>query len=150
MTEDGRPPMHARITRLDPDVPLPAYETAGAAGFDFAAWEDAVVGPGEIRLIRTGLVIEVPTGYFLGIFIRSSSPLRRKLVLANGVGVVDSDYSGPQDEVRIQVLNTGVAPVAIARGERIAQGLFIPVQQVVWQEVAAIREVSRGGFGSTG
>jgi dUTP pyrophosphatase len=142
--------VRARITRLDPSVPLPAYATAESAGFDIASWEDAVVEPGEVRLIRTGLVIEVPRGYFLGIFIRSGTPLRKGLVLANGVGVVDPDYSGPQDEVKIMVLNAGEVPVAIARGERIAQGLFIAVQQVVWQEADVIREGSRGGFGSTG
>src|SRR5215471_7736303 len=94
-----------RIRRLTPHVPLPEYQTIGAAGFDLAASEDTRVGPGEVALVPTGLVIRVPDGYFLGIFARSSTPLRRGLIVANGVGVIDSDYCGASDEIKIQVLN---------------------------------------------
>jgi dUTP diphosphatase len=140
-----------RIHRLDPAVPLPRYETSGAAGFDLAASEDVVVPPGALALVPTGLVIQVPQGHFLGIFARSSTPLRRGLMVANGVGVIDEDYCGPKDEVKVQVLNFTQAPVAIARGDRIAQGLFIPVARAAWQEEAGdLREGSRGGFGATG
>ena len=141
----------ARIHRIDPAVPLPRYETAGAVGFDLAASEDVVVPPGGLALIPTGLVIEVPRGHFLGIFARSSTPLRRGLMVANGVGVIDEDYCGPTDEVKVQVLNFTHAPVAVARGDRIAQGLFLPVTRVEWQETeGAPRSGSRGGFGATG
>ena len=88
-----------------PQFPSPAYGTDEAAGFDLAAAHDVVVAPRQIALVRTGLVIEVPTGYFLAIFARSSTPLKRGLMVANGVGVIDPDYSGPNDEVMIQVLN---------------------------------------------
>ncbi len=71
--------MRLKIRRLDPTVPLPAYGTDEAAGFDLAAAHDLVVRPGRIALVRTGLVIEVPTGHFLGIFARSSTPLKRGL-----------------------------------------------------------------------
>src|SRR5690242_4757344 len=94
-----------RISRLDPSIVLPEYQTAGAAGFDFAAAADVVVAPRSVALVPTGLVIEVPRGHFLGVFARSSTPLKRGLMIANGVGVVDEDYCGPQDEVKIQVLN---------------------------------------------
>ena len=73
-----------------PSMPLPAYQTAGAAGFDLASSVDMIVEPGEVALVPTGLVIEVPAGHFLGIFARSSTPLKRGLMVANGVGVVDS------------------------------------------------------------
>jgi dUTP pyrophosphatase len=140
-----------RIHRLHPDVPLPRYETAGAAGFDLAASEDVVVAPGGLALVPTGLVIQVPPGHFLGIFARSSTPLRRGLMVANGVGIVDEDYCGPKDEVKIQVFNFTAAPVTVARGDRIAQGLFLPVSRVAWDETdAAHRDDSRGGFGATG
>jgi dUTP pyrophosphatase len=140
-----------RIHRLHPDVPLPRYETAGAAGFDLAASEDVVVPPGGLALVPTGLVIEVPPGHFLGIFARSSTPLRRGLMVANGVGVIDQDYCGPTDEVKVQVLNFTQAPVTVARGDRIAQGLFIPVARAAWQEETGdLRDASRGGFGATG
>lgn len=104
----------------------------------------------QIVLVRTGLVIEVPTGHFLGIFARSSTPLKRGLVVSNGVGVIDPDYSGPNDEVMIQVLNVTDAPVEVRRGDRIAQGIILPAPRVTWQEVTEIRAATRGGFGATG
>ena len=114
--------MKIRIRRLHPHVSLPAYHTNGSAAFDLAASEPVSVAPGEMSLIPTGLVIEVPQGMFLGVFARSSTPLKRGLVVANGVGIVDSDYCGPRDEVRIAVLNVTSAQVTINRGDRIAQG----------------------------
>jgi len=141
--------MHARIRRLDPAVALPSYQTSEAAGFDLAASEEVAVPPGAVRLIPTGLVIEVPHGHFLGIFARSSTPLRRGLMVANGVGVVDPDYAGPDDEIKIQVVNFTSEEVVVRRGDRIAQGVFIPCARVAWQE-GETRERSRGGFGSTG
>jgi dUTP pyrophosphatase len=142
--------MRLKITRLDPTVPLPGYGTPEAAGFDLAASHDIVVQPGQIALIRTGLVIEVPTGYFLGIFARSSTPLKRGLLVANGVGVVDPDYSGPNDEIKIQVLNFTHTEVHVQRGDRLAQGIVLAAPRVTWDEVGQIREVTRGGFGATG
>ncbi len=97
--------MHIRIRRLDATIPLPMYATAESAGFDLSAAADLTIAPRQIALVPTGLVIEVPSGYFLGIFARSSTPLKRGLMVANGVGVIDPDYAGPDDEVRIQVLN---------------------------------------------
>lgn len=140
-----------RIRRLDAAVPLPAYQTPGAAGFDLAASADVLIAPGTIALIPTGLVIEVPARHFLGIFARSSTPIKKGLMVANGVGVIDQDYCGPADEVKIQVLNFTAAPVQVSRGDRIAQGLFIPVARADWQEAADdLRDGSRGGFGATG
>ena len=101
-------------------------------------------------LVRTGLVIEVPTGHFLGIFARSSTPLKRGLMVPNGVGIIDPDYSGPDDEVIVQVLNFTSADVHIARGDRLAQAIVLPAPRVTWEEVAEIRDVTRGGFGATG
>ena len=142
--------MRLKIRRLDPTVPLPTYGTDEAAGFDLASAHDVLVAPGQIALVRTGLVIEVPTGHFLGIFARSSTPLKRGLMVANGVGVIDPDYSGPNDEVMVQVLNFTSAEVRIARGDRIAQAIVLPAPRVSWQEVTEIREGTRGGFGATG
>jgi dUTP diphosphatase len=139
-----------RIRRLHPHVALPEYATPGAAAFDVAASEDLTIAPGEVRLVPTGLVIEVPAGMFLGIFARSSTPLKRGLMVANGVGVVDSDYCGPTDEVKVPVLNFTNTPVIIATGDRIAQGILLPSPRITWEEVGEIRSTSRGGFGSTG
>jgi len=139
-----------RIKRLNPSIPLPRYETEGSAAFDLAAAAELTVDPGTVALVPTGLVIEVPHGMFLGIFARSSTPLKRGLMVANGVGVVDHDYCGPNDEVKIAVLNFTAAPVRIAAGDRLAQGMLLPVNRVSWEEVDVVRKESRGGFGSTG
>ena len=142
--------MHIRIRRLDATISLPMYATAESAGFDLSAAADLTIAPRQIALVPTGLVIEVPSGYFLGIFARSSTPLKRGLMVANGVGVIDPDYAGPDDEVRIQVLNITASDVTIRRGDRLAQGIILPAPRVTWDETAAIREETRGGFGSTG
>jgi dUTP pyrophosphatase len=102
--------MRLKIKRLDAAVGLPEPATAGAAGFDLASAVDVDIPPRSIRLVGTGLVIAVPDGYFLGIFARSSTPLKRGLMVANGVGVVDADYCGPADEIKIQLLNITDAP----------------------------------------
>jgi dUTP pyrophosphatase len=137
------------IHRLDRSVALPSYQTTGAAGFDLAASADMIVQPGEVALVPTGLVIEVPAGHVLGVFARSSTPLKRGLMVANGVGVVDSDYCGPTDEIKIEAYNFTTNPVAVKRGDRLAQGLIIPVVRAEWRERAPARE-ARGGFGTTG
>jgi len=140
-----------RIRRLDAAVPLPEYQTPGAAGFDFTASTDVEIAAGQVALVPTGLIIQVPDGHVLGIFARSSTPLKRGLMVANGVGVIDRDYCGPADEIRIQVVNFTAKPVQVKRGDRIAQGLFLPVTQVTWTEADGdLRDGSRGGFGATG
>ncbi|HUQ87105.1 MAG TPA: dUTP diphosphatase [Vicinamibacterales bacterium] len=142
--------MRLKIKRLQSAVGLPEPATAGAAGFDLAAAADIEVPPRSIRLVGTGLVIGVPAGYFLGIFARSSTPLKKGLMVANGVGIIDSDYCGPADEVKIQVLNITDAPVKVARGDRLAQGIVLPYPRVEWDEVDEMAVPTRGGFGSTG
>jgi dUTP pyrophosphatase len=139
-----------KVLRLDPAVPLPSYQTAGSAGFDLASSSDMTIGPGEIKLVPTGLVFAVPAGHFLGIFARSSTPLKRGLTVANGVGVLDSDYSGPTDELKIQLMNVTSAPVEIKRGDRLAQGVIMPFVRAEFEEASAATTVDRGGFGSTG
>ncbi len=141
--------MLLRVTRLNPSVSLPAYASAGAAGFDLAAVEDVEVAPGQIALVGTGLVFAVPDGYFLAIFARSSTPLRRGLLVANGVGVLDCDYCGPTDELKIQVLNITTEAVTVKRGERLAQGIILQRPRVDFVEADATGP-SRGGFGTTG
>ena len=95
-------------------------------------------------------MIEVPAGHFLAIVARSSTPLKRGLLVANGIGVIDPDYSGPSDEVLIQLLNVTDAAVDVHRGDRLAQGIVLPAPRVTWQEAEVLRDTVRGGFGSTG
>ena len=142
--------MFVRIHRLSPSVSLPRYESQGAAAFDLAAAQDTTIQPGQVALVPTGLVVEVPPGMFLAIFARSSTPLKRGLMVANGVGIVDRDYCGPRDEVKIALLNFTQAAVDVRAGDRIAQGVLLPTSQVIWEEVEEVRKDSRGGFGSTG
>ena len=142
--------MRLNIRRLDSTVPLPTYGTGESAGFDLAASHDLTIAPGQVALVRTGLVIEVPSGHCLAIFARSSTPLKRGLMVANGVGIVDPDYSGPNDEVMIQLLNFTDAEVQVQRGARLAQGIILPVPRITWNEVTTLRDTTRGGFGATG
>ena len=142
--------MRLKITRLDSTVSLPAYGTTESAGFDLAAAHDLAIAPRSIALVGTGLVIEVPAGYCLAIFARSSTPFKRGLMVANGVGVVDPGYSGPTDEVKLQLLNITDAEVFVRRGDRLAQGIVLAAPHVEWDEVDGIRTTARGGFGSTG
>lgn len=142
--------MTLKITRLSPDVPMPAYATAGAAAFDLAASADVVVPPRAIALVPTGLVVELPAGLFLAILARSSTPLKRGLMVANGMGVVDSDYCGPGDEVKIQVINVTETAVHVATGDRLAQGMVLAAPRVTFEEATIADRASRGGFGSTG
>jgi dUTP pyrophosphatase len=145
------PPVVVRIHRLNDHALVPAHQTGGSAGFDLASAIDVTIAPQQIVLVPTGLVIEVPPGHFLGIFARSSTPLIRGLMIPNGVGVVDSDYCGPADEIKIQVLNFTSEPVRVEKGDRLAQGILIPYVRVEWREDAApAAAASRGGFGSTG
>jgi dUTP pyrophosphatase len=139
-----------RVRRLDASVALPGYHSTDAAAFDLAARDPVLVPPGEVVLVATGLVIEVPPGHAMLIVARSSLPLKKQLMVANGVGVIDADYCGPTDEIKVEVYNFSSTSVAIAPGERIAQGLIVPVVRAVWQEVQEARAQSRGGFGSTG
>ena len=138
-----------RITRIHPDAVLPEYQTAEAAAFDLAAVEDVTVDPGRVALIPTGLVVKVPLRMFLGIFARSSTPLKRGLMVANGVGIIDPDYCGPTDEVKIAVMNFTDDVATVKAGDRIAQGILLGAPRVEWVE-AETGEISRGGFGSSG
>ena len=142
--------MRLKIKRLQAAAGLPEPATAGAAGFDLAAAADMEIPPHSIRLVGTGLVIAVPNGYFLGIFARSSTPIKRGLMVANGVGVIDSDYCGPADEIKIHLLNFTDAPVRVSRGDRLAQGIVLPCPVIEWEETDEIDAATRGGFGSTG
>ena len=142
-------PLTLRVTRIHPDARLPAYQTAESAGFDLASVAQVTVEPGRVALIPTGLVIQVPFRMFLGIFARSSTPLKRGLMVANGVGVIDPDYCGPEDEVKIAVVNFTDEPVTVRAGDRIAQGILLEAPRVQWAE-AEPDGPSRGGFGSSG
>jgi dUTP pyrophosphatase len=140
----------------DPDLPLPRYETDGAAGFDLRAQFTAdareaglTLAPQTRALIQTGFRVAVPRGYELQIRPRSGLALKHGVTLANAPGTVDCDYRGP---LGVILINLGDAPFVIGHGDRIAQGVVAPVPQVRFTLVSGLDETARGagGFGSTG
>ena len=142
--------MKVLIKKIDPSVELPKYQTSESAGFDIASSADMVVPAGQVAKIPTGLVIAAPKGHFLLISARSSLPLKKGLTMANGIGVVDPDYAGPNDAIHIIAYNFTEQDVEVKKGERLAQGIFLPVEQAKWEEVEQLRDTDRGGMGSTG
>lgn len=142
-----------RITRLPhgADLPLPAYETAGAAGMDLRAAVDQPVTlvPGARTAIPTGIAIALPAGYEAQVRARSGLARRHGIAMVNSPGTVDSDYRG---ELQVLLINHGQEPFTVARGDRIAQMVVAPVARVAFEEVASLDETARGagGFGSTG
>ena len=136
----------------DPDLPLPSYETAGAAGADLRAdlgGADITLAPMERRLIPTGLRMQIPPGFEVQVRARSGAALRDGLSLVNGVGTIDADYRGP---VGVIAINLSDVPLLIRHGDRIAQIIVAPVVQAIFTSTQSVTETERGsgGFGSTG
>ena len=142
--------MKIKITRVDKSLPLPKYETSGSVAFDLYSRVDEVIEPKSMKILPSNLIIEVPAGYALVLAARSSLAKKKNLVLRNGIGVIDEDYHGPQDEIGLLLYNISEDPVNIEKGERLAQGLILPIDRAEWEEVDSIAKSSRGGFGSTG
>ncbi len=142
--------MQLRITRIDTTLPLPEYETAGACAFDVYAREETVIAPTSLGYIPTNLIVCVPEGHALLLCSRSSTPKKKNLLTPHGMGIIDQDYCGPNDEMLVQVWNFSDAPVTVARGERVAQALIVPIARCEIVEGRPRTEGSRGGFGSTG
>ncbi len=141
--------MNVKIKRVDKSLPLPKYETDGSVGFDLLCRESAEIAPHSIVLIPANVIVETPPGYMLMVCLRSSTPRKFGLMMAQGVGIVDNDYCGEEDELKIQVYNFTDEPVTVERGSRIAQGVFVRVDTAEWHEVDQMSASSRGGFGST-
>ena len=135
------------------DLPLPAYETPGAAGMDLRAAvphdEPLVIRPGARALAPTGLCIAVPPGFEAQVRPRSGLAMRSGITCLNTPGTVDSDYRG---EVKVILANLGEEDFVIRRGDRIAQLVVCPVVQADWREAESLDATARGvgGFGSTG
>jgi dUTP pyrophosphatase len=144
-----------RVQRLPhgADLPLPRYETPGAAGMDLMAACPAdvpvVLAPLERKLVPTGLVIQLEQGYEAQVRPRSGLALKHGVTVLNAPGTIDADYRG---EVQVLLVNLSAEPFTITRGMRIAQMIVAPVTMVDPVEVAAVNETARagGGFGSTG
>lgn len=140
--------MQIKITRLNPAVAMPEYQTQGSAAFDLAVAEQTMIPAGQSGLVPTGLIIATPENHVLILAARSSLFKKKGLMLANGIGVVDSDYRGPNDQIYIACFNPGSQDVTVEVGERIAQGLIMPCIKAEFIE-STPEAPDRGGFGST-
>ena len=142
-----------RIRRLPhgEDLPLPQYQTPGAAGMDLPAALDhpLILDPGAHTVIPTGFAVAIPDGHEGQVRPRSGLAVRHGVTVLNAPGTIDSDYRG---ELKVALVNHGPAPVTFVRGERIAQLVIAPVTQVGVEETATFDDTERGagGFGSTG
>jgi dUTP pyrophosphatase len=148
----GQAPIVVRFARLpgNPDLPLPERATPHAAGYDVRSAEERVtLAPGEIRLVGTGLRMELPEGIECQVRPRSGLALKHGITLPNSPGTIDPDYRG---ELRIILQNLGKEPVTIERGERIAQLVFARFETPSVVPFEELSETARGsgGFGSTG
>ena len=140
----------------DTALPLPAYETPGAAGADLRAnlkpadrAAGLVLAPMQRLIVPTGLRVEIPPGYEMQIRPRSGLAVKQGITIPNTPGTIDSDYRGP---LGVALINLGDAPYVIRHGDRIAQMVVAPVVQVGFELVESLSETARGegGFGSTG
>lgn len=138
------------IRRIDKDLPLPKYHTAGAVAFDILARSEVTVEAGQVGLIPGNVIVKVPQGYMLCLASRSGTPLKKGLSTPHGFGLIDQDYHGPEDELKVQVYNFTNTSVTIQRGDRIAQATFVRIDKFEFEEVEHIEAENRGGFGSTG
>jgi dUTP pyrophosphatase len=145
-----------RLSGRDADLPLPSYETEGAAGMDLRAnlatadrAEGLTLKPGERALVPTGIALAIPPGWEVQIRPRSGLALKRGVTLVNAPGTIDSDYRG---EIGVILINHGSEAVTVSHGERVAQMVAAPVARAALREVETLGATGRGagGFGSTG
>jgi len=141
--------MKIKIKRFDKNLSLPEHKTAGAACFDLTARETVKILPGEVGYVPLNVAIQTPKNHFLLLAARSSTH-KKGLMMANGMGIGDPDFSGDGDEYHVAYLNFTNKPVTVAREERIAQGTFVSFKKASWKEVKRLRGKTRGGFGTTG
>lgn len=141
--------IEVKFKKLSEDAKIFEKATSGSAGYDVFSNEDNAIYPGEVKLIKTGISVELPEGFEMQIRPRSGLALKNGITVLNTPGTVDSDYRG---EVGVILINHGVDIFKIKKGDRIAQAIFNHVYDVDCVEVNSLSETSRGvgGFGSTG
>ncbi len=142
--------MKLQIKRVDTSLPLPGYQTAGSVAFDLYSRTDIEIEPKTLALIPTNLIIKVPAGFMLAIVPRSSTPKKKGLLSPHGFGIIDQDYHGEKDELKLLVYNFSKQTTGVSKGERVGQACLIPIEKVEFEEMRIVKKSSRGGFGSTG
>ena len=141
--------MNIKIKRFDKELPLPTRQTGGAAAFDLTAREWVMIQPGTVGYVPLNVAIETPSDHFLLVAARSGTH-KKGIMMANGIGIIDPDYSGNEDEIKAAYYNFSAVPVVIEKGDRIAQGTFVKISHPEWDETDEMRNKTRGGFGTTG
>lgn len=141
--------MNLKFKKLNSEATLPKYQTSAASGFDLCSTEDIQLESGKVSLVSTGLSVEIPEGYELQIRARSGLAAKKGVFLVNGIGTIDADYRG---ELKVILSTCAEQAVDIKKGDRIAQGVLMKVEQAAIVEVSELSETQRGsgGFGSTG
>ena len=133
------------------DFPLPERKTELSAGYDFCLPEEVTLEPGKLQLVPTGVKAYMQAGEWLGMHIRSSMAVKKRLMLVNNVGIIDADYYNNEDNeghIMLALLNMGQEKVVLPKGERVAQGIFYTYLTADGDEKVA-KSVRGGGFGST-
>ena len=141
--------MKIKLKLFDTSLPIPRYQTEKAAALDLYSRIDLVVPPQAVELVPLNVALEIPEDHFVLISARSS--LHKKgLMMANGIGIGDADYSGDQDEYKAPLFNFTSKAIEIKKGERLVQIIILPRKQVEIEVVEHLGDLNRGGFGSTG
>ena len=148
MTERPTNPIWIKVI-TDDDTLIPSYQTSGSAGCDLRSTDNAVIPSGSRLVVGTGLKLEIPSGFGAMVCARSGLSAKNGIQVLNGPGIVDNDYRG---EIKVILHNSGKEDFIVKKGDRIAQILFFPIFQAIFQKSSAISETDRGegGFGSTG
>lgn len=137
--------MNIPIKRFDTTLPLPSG-TNGAACFDLTCRETVTIPAKTIKPVPQNIALKVPDGHALLLFSRSSTPLRKGLMMANGVGVVDPFYCGDDDENLAFLYNFTDDTITVEKGDRIVQGMIIKTEPIEWQEVESMEDDGHGGY----
>lgn len=139
------------IKLIDTSLPIPAYHTPGSVAFDVYSRIDIDIEPWRPTIIPLNIVVAIPPGHMLMLSARSSTAKRYGLIVANGIGIIDEDYRGDDDEIGLSVLNFTSATVNIKRGDRVGQATLISIAKAErFVVVSHMNEANRGGWGSTG
>jgi dUTP pyrophosphatase len=141
--------MKVKIKRFDRSIPLPRYESAGAACVDLRARLETSIPPREVGYIPLNIAVEIPEGYWVMMAARGSTH-KAGIMLVNGIGIFDWDFRGDNDEYHLAAYNFTDQPVIIEKGQRVAQMMIQKLERIEFEEVEALTEPDRGKFGSTG
>ncbi|MBD3250683.1 MAG: dUTP diphosphatase [Candidatus Pacebacteria bacterium] len=141
--------MKVKVKRFDKSLPLPQYQTEGAAALDLSARVEMKIEPRSIGYVPLNIALQLPPNHWILMAARSSLH-KQGLMLINGIGVGDYDYRGNNDEYRAALYNFTDQPVQISKGQRVSQMIVLPREKVEFEELDQFQTDDRGGFGSTG